>query len=383
MAIVNFPDQIEVVLGSHFNAASFYNLSEDDVLVLTKGTGSHKIALDPNVFYSAGYYSLNYTLAGPISVTYWSEDGSLTPSPSNRLIFIPRGTEQSFYLSAGIYVCGPNYVDLDYDRMERAHVQGAKTPNGTVWNDPIIAHRKGGPPQGDYSFKELFSETVTVSAETNVNLTFNMYMPGFGVLLFFPDASGSEWLYQTVGSPGTIYEPGPAYVTFQRDVIGETPYNPNIFKSMGIPVSVVADFTSDVTSGDADLTVQFTDTSTGGPTSWLWDFGDGDTSTDQNPEHIYDTAGIYTVSLTIDGGADTKTVEDYTTVFIKSEFSATPLSGRKVLTVQFTDESKGVPTSWLWDFGDGTTSTEQNPEHAYVDSGKYTVLLRAMRVEGS
>lgn len=60
----------------------------------------------------------------------------------------------------------------------------------------------------------------------------------------------------------------------------------------------IADFTAIPTSGDASLSVQFTDTSTGSPTSWLWDFGDGGTSTAQNPLHVYSAAGTYTVSLT-------------------------------------------------------------------------------------
>ncbi|BDZ70889.1 hypothetical protein GCM10025861_14060 [Methanobacterium petrolearium] len=68
----------------------------------------------------------------------------------------------------------------------------------------------------------------------------------------------------------------------------------------------VANFTSNVTSGISPLTVQFNDTSTNDPTSWYWEFGDGETSTDQNPKHTYYTAGYYTVKLnaTNAGGSD-------------------------------------------------------------------------------
>ena len=59
--------------------------------------------------------------------------------------------------------------------------------------------------------------------------------------------------------------------------------------------SPVANFTSSVTSGIAPLNVVFSDTSTGPPNSWFWDFGDGATSTDQNPTHIYSTPGTYTI----------------------------------------------------------------------------------------
>ncbi|WP_301664451.1 PKD domain-containing protein [Methanoculleus frigidifontis] len=149
------------------------------------------------------------------------------------------------------------------------------------------------------------------------------------------------------------------------------------------PVPVDAAFSAIPTSGDAPLDVQFTDESTGDPTSWTWDFGDGGTSTDQNPSHTYATPGTYTVSLTVanaDGSTDTATEKDYITVneppaSVEAAFSAVPTSGTAPLAVQFTDESTGDPASWAWDFGDGGTSTDQNPEHTYATPGTYTVSL--------
>ncbi len=78
----------------------------------------------------------------------------------------------------------------------------------------------------------------------------------------------------------------------------------------------VANFVGSPTSGDAPLTVSFTDQSTNNPTSWSWDFGDGGTSTAQNPSHTYNSAGTYTVKLTAtnDCGSDTQTKVDYITV---------------------------------------------------------------------
>ena len=67
----------------------------------------------------------------------------------------------------------------------------------------------------------------------------------------------------------------------------------------GIPPFLVPNFTASPTSGNASLTVQFTDTSTNSPTSWSWNFGDGQISTIQNPSHTYNTPGIYTVSLNV------------------------------------------------------------------------------------
>ena len=88
---------------------------------------------------------------------------------------------------------------------------------------------------------------------------------------------------------------------------------------------LAADFSSDVTSGRAPLTVQFTDLSTGNVTGWNWDFGDGTTSTEQNPSHTYTAAGTYDVSLTVTDGTqtDTKTVSDMISVQSATENSIT------------------------------------------------------------
>jgi len=153
----------------------------------------------------------------------------------------------------------------------------------------------------------------------------------------------------------------------------------------------VADFSGDPRSGDAPLTVNFTDLSTGSPTSWYWDFGDGvGTSTEQNPSYTYDTEGFYTVSLTATNayGSDTETKVDYIEVTSGTppvaDFSGSPTSGAAPLTVDFTDLSSGSPISWYWDFGDGVgTSTEQNPSYTYDTEGFYTVSLTATNAYGS
>jgi len=151
--------------------------------------------------------------------------------------------------------------------------------------------------------------------------------------------------------------------------------------------------------GDQPATIQFADTSTNHPTSWLWDFGDGETSTQQNPIHSYAGGVIiigssiqYTVTLTASNydWTDTLVWPNFVTVLVHEpgvSFSATPLSGMwyygQPVTIQFTETSSNVPVSWFWDFGDGTTSTEQNPSHSYNSVGKYTVRLDATNIHGT
>jgi PKD repeat protein len=81
--------------------------------------------------------------------------------------------------------------------------------------------------------------------------------------------------------------------------------------------SPIADFEADTTEACVSLTVQFTDLSANDPTSWEWDFGDGNTSTEEHPQHTYSSPGTYTVELTATNsyGSDTHSITDYITVY--------------------------------------------------------------------
>jgi len=157
------------------------------------------------------------------------------------------------------------------------------------------------------------------------------------------------------------------------------------------PSTPTVDFTASPTSGNAPLTVTFTDLSKPGDgasiTSRLWNLGDGTTSTLQNPTHTYQAAGSYTVTLTVTnnfGNSKTETKTNYITVNVQpssptADFTANPTSGNAPLTVTFPDLSKpgagATITSWYWDFGDGTTSTLQSPTHTFKAAGSYTITL--------
>jgi PKD repeat protein len=154
-----------------------------------------------------------------------------------------------------------------------------------------------------------------------------------------------------------------------------------------------AKFTATPANGPPPLEIQFSDKSTGNISSWEWDFGDNETSTEQNPIHIYESHGNYTVSLTVRGpeGDNTEVKKDYIEVTrcpyfadftIESipgncQVQAEGISCTGTTTVQFTDKSTGNITSWAWDFNnDGIiNSTLQNPTQTYTTNGNYTVSL--------
>jgi VCBS repeat-containing protein len=151
-------------------------------------------------------------------------------------------------------------------------------------------------------------------------------------------------------------------------------------------------FRADVTSGYEPLSVGFEASTYYGnpPVTFLWSFGDGQTSTLQSPSHQYAQDGAYTVTLTVtdaDGDSCTETKTDYITVsdtVPAADFSAAPTSGSEPLTVAFTDQSTSYDgiVSWSWGFGDGQTSTEQNPSHTYSDSGTYVATLTVQEGDG-
>jgi uncharacterized repeat protein (TIGR03803 family) len=138
-------------------------------------------------------------------------------------------------------------------------------------------------------------------------------------------------------------------------------------------------FNASITSGKAPLKVHFTNCSAGSFTKWLWHFGDGQTSKIWNPNHTYSKAGTYTVTLTMTGasGTCTCTQPGFITVYAapKANFSASPRSGDAPLQVNFTNESSGLVTSRQWNFGDGTTSTDENPTHTYDSPRTYKAKL--------
>lgn len=155
---------------------------------------------------------------------------------------------------------------------------------------------------------------------------------------------------------------------------------------------LISNFTSDVTSGEVPLTVQFSDTSTGYPTSWNWNFGDGNTSGSKNPVHTYSIEGKYSVRLTVTNGTESNSTQkvDYIIVLPRPpayppscSFTSNVTSGAIPLTVQFRDTSTGYPASWNWDFGDGNTSENKNPIHTYYTAGNCTVSLTVRNEYGT
>ena len=290
------------------------------------------------------------------------------------------GTGSLSYIEFEVIGEGPTTLTFSHLYMTDNH---ANSISATGNNSVVYA--------GEYLWAEFEGNpTISENAPLTVNFT-DLSLPGDYVITNWnwnfgdgqtSSAQNPEHVYQYEG----IYTVSLTVTDAISDSDTETKVD---YIRIGAPS---AEFQANPISGDAPLEVTFTDLSTLGASDiieWDWDFGDGNTSSDQNPIHIYQNEGFFTVSLTVTDGnyiSDTETKTDYILVGIEpenpeAEFSGEPRNGYAPLIVNFTDLSTpgiGSIVVWNWDFGDGTISTEQNPEHTYTTPGYYTVSLEVM-----
>jgi PKD repeat protein len=210
-----------------------------------------------------------------------------------------------------------------------------------------------------------------------------------------------DWL--TLDTLGGVVEPGESVdVTLNFDV----PTTPGIYTAtlwlvaydpaspyVELPIRVEAQDLPPTAGFTSNSPVQiggtagFINTTMGsGPMSFLWDFGDGITSTLENPIHTYAAIDVYTVTLTAENsfGEDSVThLFEVTGIPPQGTFTApAPITLGDPVTFTVTVTGSG-PFEYLWDFGDGTTSTDASPTHLYTAAGTYTVTVTVTSDWGS
>jgi len=324
-------------------------------------------------------------------------------------------TESSCSGSSPISVTAPQKPDASFD----ANVTSGEVPltikftdvstgdiTGWLWKFGDGATATGRNATHNYSGVGSFTASLTVNgpggndtAETGITVTAPPLEANFStnvtsgtapLAVQFTDESigvPTDWFWDFGdGNTSTAEDPCHVYVspdTYQvnltvSDAYTESSCTGSSLISVNAPPRPDASFDANVTSGEAPLTVGFTDTSTGEITGWFWKFGDGATATGRNVTHTYSGVGCFTANLTVNGlgGNDTAGTEiTVTAPPLEANFSTNVTSGTAPLAVQFTDESIGVPTEWFWDFGDGNTSTKEDPCHVYISPGTYQVNL--------
>lgn len=234
-----------------------------------------------------------------------------------------------------------------------------------------------------------FNVTFQNLSNGGTSYVYNIYDSNQHPIVYVSTASTADKNY-VFDTPGTYY--------VDLSVISgcTTAESPNKIKITVNPLPA-PDFAADATSDCTKLEVNFsnhTPDAINAPAAsytYLWDFGDGTTSTlYAPPPHTYNyTHSPYTVTLTAtnpNGCSATTTKTNYITINAPAgtDFTALPDTIISIPNYHFSfiDQSAGNPVSWIWNFGDGNTSTDRNPEHTYADTGKYKVTLTTTTAAG-
>jgi len=278
-------------------------------------------------------------------------------------------TEFEYYLTSG-----------EYDGSE-----GVDENDAALWFDVWDNY--------DPPMAEAGSDRLCYTGEKiNFNGLISFASSGSSIVKYEWDFDGDRIIDAEGGKTSfTFTKKGQYAVTLTvTDSLGETDTDTCIVTVGNRPPS--ASFTYSPEEPTIQDAVHFYDTSSdpdGSIVSWHWDFGDGQTSTIKNPSHNYADKGTYWVALIVeDNDGDQNTAR--TTMSILNlppiaGFAFSPMNPKMGEEVQFIDESQdpeGKKLNYNWDFGDGYTSTQNNPIHKFTDGGEYTIKLTIRDDEG-
>lgn len=215
-------------------------------------------------------------------------------------------------------------------------------------------------------------QVLRQKTETTNTLTLSFLIFGFWVDQAPEVTTSVSYEFYNKDAKGRLL----SYTVDSLGFAGQITYS-TIPGAMGVPPVAGFDYTD-----QGNSTFQFTDASYDDITSWAWDFGDGASSTMQNPTHTYAMAGDYTVCLTVTNPNGTDQLCRPLSITAPPQAAFTFTDQFDGL-VNFTDASANGPDTWLWDFADGNTSTEQNPSHTFAAPGAYNVCLTVSNAAGS
>lgn len=218
---------------------------------------------------------------------------------------------------------------------------------------------------------------------------FTSTSPGGNTAIFTNTSTGTTYYSWDFGDGGTSNTVNPSHVyavSGTYTVCLTATYNDSITFCMdSICYNVTVTDSAGGSSCDADFTfttsgnsANFTNTSTG-TTDYVWNFGDGNTSSSANPSHTYASSGTYYVCLTASINDSITNCSDsicyYVTVMDSSGCDASFFATSGIGYANFTNTSTGSSLFHSWTFGDGGTSSAVNPMHTYSSTGTYLVCL--------
>lgn len=295
--------------------------------------------------------------------------------------------------------CAPLFVQFSNQSSNNAVSYFWQFPGGS----PNQSNQEN--PTVSYATSGTFNVTLTANNNTGANTIIktglitvqNIPAANFthsvnGLVVTFTNSSVGAtsflWNFGDGGATSTLANPIHTYAVGGTYTVTMTATNAcgNTVKTQIVSLipPPTASFTAAPTSGCAPLTVLYTSTSTGNPSSYNWSFPGGipSTSTVQNPSVVYNTSGLYSATLiaTNAGGNNTITLSNFVNVNGVPGSSFT--SNVNGATATFTNTTTNG-TTYSWNFGDNTTSTLSNPTHTYTTDGTYTVVLTSTNACGT
>jgi len=345
------------------------------------GDGSQSTLQNPQHQYqSAGTFNVTLTISNGTSSKNLTKSINVLPLLSPNFTYSPANPEAGESIQFQDASSGnPSSWNWNFGNGATSSAQNPSHTYSSAGTYTVTLQVSNG------TYTKSTSKSITILAPVTVDFAFSPSAPLINQdVQFTNQTSGSVdsylWNFGD-GSTSTAKDPTHKFTSAGSFTVTLTATNAKGSKTKSKTVvvsqSLNPSFTYSPSSPYAGQTVQFTDTSTGNPTSWQWDFGDGSSSAIQNPTHVYSTSGTYTVTLRVTNSAESKTTSKTITVkpVVLADFSFSPTNPTVATSVQFTDKSTGNITSWSWKFGDGATSTQKNPVHTYSAAGSYNVTL--------
>lgn len=269
------------------------------------------------------------------------------------------------------------------------------TPGSSTDENPTVTYNVPGSytvtltvanPAGSNSTTQ--TDFIVVAATATAGFTYVANMAAVDFTNTSTNASSYAW---TFGDGGTSALANPSH-SYQQDgtytvILSATNACGTVTTTQTISIVTppTAGFSANATSGCAPLTIQFNNQSSENAATYNWSFPGGTpaSSTEENPSVTYQSAGNYTVTLTVSNAAGTNTYTETNFITVNTTPDAGFNVSTNVFQANFTNNTTGGATSFAWAFGDGGTSSQESPSYTFPDEGTYTVTLTASNACGS
>lgn len=347
----------------------------------------------------------SYALSGNYSVKLTSTNNSICEDDLTKTVTVTPAPEADFTYPAN--VCTDNTISFT---NTSTGTDGTTTYTWNFGDATPVSNQQN--PTHTYAVAGSYNVTLTVSngascSNTSPNavitvgdsptstFTFTNNNQCAGTVIAFTNTSANTILGTTYSwnfgdaSTSLLKNPTHTYASAGTYTVTLTVSNGPDCNKISLPSVVtvtsspIASFTVANNNQCVGTVVSFTNTSTAtsGATSYQWDFGDGKNSTATNPTHVYTTGGSYNVKLIASNGGSCQTTSPVTVVTVKETPVSTftfnsPSCSSNSVTFTNTSTTIGLAGTYLWTFGDGNTSTLENPTHVYASSGTFDVTLK-------